>query len=313
MDKLWREWLPSQPPPFWQGLLLAAAAVGLATGVRALAEPLVGATGIPFMVYFPAVLAAAVWGGYVAGAVAALGSAAVAWLLFIPQPTGLPSELVWTMASFLVSAGLLVVVGGALGSAVHAMRRGEVQQRILADELVHRAKNGFAVVQAIIAQSARSAQSAEELERILLSRLNAMAQSQELIRGEGAGARVDELLPAVLAPFDIARFDIRHEAPLMLPSNLTMGLALIVHELATNAAKYGALSMSGGKVAIAVERPEAGRGQIVWRERGGPPVAPTERTGFGARLLQVGLTQYGGGSDLRFEPDGLIATLTFQT
>jgi len=201
MDKLWREWLPSQPPPFWQGLLLAATAVGLATGVRALAEPLVGATGIPFMAYFPAVLAAAVWGGYAAGAIAAIASAFVSWLLFTPHATGaLQSELVWAFASFLISAGLLVVVGGALGSAVHAMRRSEEQQRILADELVHRAKNGFAVVQAIIAQSARSAQSAEELERILLSRLNAMAQSQELIRSEGVGARVDELLPAVLAP-----------------------------------------------------------------------------------------------------------------
>jgi hypothetical protein len=116
MEKLWREWLPSQPPPFWQGLLLAAAAVGLATGARALAGPLVGDAGIPFMAYFPAVLAAAVWGGYAAGALAAIASAFLSWLLFIPHaPEGLPSELVWTLASFMLSAGLLVVVGGALG------------------------------------------------------------------------------------------------------------------------------------------------------------------------------------------------------
>jgi two-component sensor histidine kinase len=266
---------------------------------------------LPFMTYFPAVLVAAVWGDFLGGAAALVGSAVLAYLYFMPanSPTAVS---IWSLASYVLTAGLMVVVGGALRRSVAAMAANEARQRTLAEELSHRAKNGFAVVHAIITQTARSSRSVEAFETMLLSRLKAMATAQELVSTDpDESAELNALFSTALAPFDISRFELQSDgAAVMHNRNLTMTLALILHELATNAVKYGALSNPQGKVVVRSEQRD-GMMQILWRETGGPPVADTQAVGFGTRLLQAGLGTYGGRAERVLAPDGVVCTLVF--
>jgi two-component sensor histidine kinase len=98
-----------------------------------------------------------------------------------------------------------------------------------------------------------------------------------------------------------------------VPPRVAIALALALHELATNAAKYGALSAPGGQVRVSwsvSDGPEGRRLQLAWREQGGPAVAEPTNTGFGTRLIQRGLSgELGGKATLRFEPDGLACDM----
>ena len=420
MDKAWRRFLPMRPLPWWGALRLAAACVAAGAGVRAAGGAFFGGD-LPFISFFPAILVAAVWGGFSGGLAAVVGSAVAAYLMFMDRRAGIGATA-WALGSFLLSGGLLVLVGGLLGRAVRALAISEErfrslvlasaqmvirldptggrltsdglwteftglageessdwraaihaddqalvpplerktvqaevrlrhagpsayrwvrisltpvsdggrpsewlgaiediherkvleEQRLtLAQELTHRAKNGFAVVQAIVSQSARGATTVAEMEKILTSRLNAMALAQELVSVHpGESAPLEELLPNVLAPFDLSRFDLA-AAPMTVGRTLSMTLALVVHELATNAVKYGSLSGADGRVKLEVRRPDDGRAEISWREFGGPPPLPPGRSGFGTRLLQSALSAYGGAAETRYEPGGLVCTLSF--
>ena len=189
---------------------------------------------------------------------------------------------------------------------IHERKVLEEQRFTLAQELTHRAKNGFAVVQAIVSQSARGAATVADMEKILTSRLNALALAQELVSVHPSeSAPLEELLPNVLAPFDLSRFDVA-ATPLTVGRTLSMTLALVVHELATNAVKYGALSTSKGRIRIRWRLDPAGELTVNWRESGGPTVQTPKRRGFGSRLIERGLSApLGGHARLSFEPQGL--------
>jgi PAS domain S-box-containing protein len=197
---------------------------------------------------------------------------------------------------------------------IHDRKSAEQQTETLAQELAHRARNGLAVVQAIITQSARQSLTAEDLAASLTSRLQAMARAQDAIAWEGGGeaAPVGELLHKILAPFDLQRFDIRIGASVSVERNKAVALGLMFHELATNAVKYGALSVPDGRVMISVSRQgHDGPVDLQWREHGGPAVTASNEEGFGLRLLGAGLRPYGGQATVRMPPGGLECDLTF--
>jgi PAS domain S-box-containing protein len=156
-------------------------------------------------------------------------------------------------------------------------------------ELAHRSKNMLAVVQAIAGQTARSSPSMEEFQVRFSHRVGAMARSQDLLVARNwQGAPMGELVRAQLAPFDDETFSrIAVAGPeLELKPDAVHSLTLALNELATNAAKYGALSVPEGRVAIAWQlRDGAGtatpRFHMSWRESNGPPVTPPARKGFG--------------------------------
>ena len=187
----------------------------------------------------------------------------------------------------------------------------------VARELGHRMKNLLSVVHSLISISAATAVSVEQFRESLTGRLAAVAATQGALGfGEPQGASLGELFLAELAPYRSADgANVSIEGPLALVgAKAAQILALAVHELATNAAKYGALSQAGGRIAVTFAF--AGEGDegslvIVWREAGGPPVTPPERQGFGSRLInQVVARSLRADVAMDFRPEGLVCRMT---
>lgn len=192
-------------------------------------------------------------------------------------------------------------------------RRWESQQQMLLGELSHRVRNTLAVVQAIAHQSLRSSKSGEEFVRGFDGRLAALASSHTLlVNSDWQGADLATLAQEQLHPYrtdDSARVRIAGE-PVMLSADLATPFGLILHELATNAAKYGALSRTGGSVALhwtVASRNGSRVLNVVWREQGGPPAREPEKSGFGSALIQNGIAN----ATVRreFNESGLVCTI----
>jgi two-component sensor histidine kinase len=187
------------------------------------------------------------------------------------------------------------------------------EQEILAQEMSHRVKNVFAIMDSMIRLTERHASSAAELAESLTGRLHAMAESHALIRKpDGSEGSVDltGLIKALVKPYsteaegDVCRVNITGESFLCLDSAAN-GLTMVFHELATNAAKYGSLSDAKGQVQLKWSI-KADTLLITWREIGGPPVKEPQNTGFGTTLItQTVCGQFGGSVDFQWKPSGL--------
>lgn len=190
----------------------------------------------------------------------------------------------------------------------------EARQRLLINELNHRVKNTLASVQSIVRQTLRPEETPEPVRDRLIGRLLAMSAAHDVLTRESwEGAALEEIVREGLAPFvddqDSDRVAISGPA-LRVGASTALSLALAVHELATNAAKYGALSAPGGWVVVAWEQTGEDRAVLTWTERDGPPVRPPERRGFGTRLLERGLAgDLGGQPELTFAFEGVRAVL----
>jgi len=209
-------------------------------------------------------------------------------------------------------AGPAMVVGTTLDTTDR--REAEERRNLVMGELAHRAKNGIQVMTAIISETARSAESVKGFEELLVARLQAMAQSQDLVTAAGGRpVPLHELAAQALGPFGLARFDIEPAiAELTVNGDVAAGLALLLHEMATNAVKYGALSRPEGRIALNADGAGPGMAALNWRERGGPRVEPSNRRGFGSRLLQAALRNQGGKVEPAFDPDGFSARMEFR-
>jgi PAS domain S-box-containing protein len=208
------------------------------------------------------------------------------------------------------------VIGGVLISLdISSRKRVEEHRDLLIDELNHRVKNTLAVVQAIAAQTLGRGQVSAEVRENLMARLRALADVHGVLTERERGeADLREVVEAALRPYADARDRIVTEGPsVSLGGRLSLALAMVLHELMTNAIKYGALSTGDGRVSLtwsAAPTPGGRRLALTWRESGGPPVTAPGRRGFGARLIERGLAaQPGGSAQLRFEPSGLVCEL----
>lgn len=196
-------------------------------------------------------------------------------------------------------------------------KRAEARRVVLVNELNHRVKNTLAIVQSIAIQTARGAKDLSSFSAAFQARLIALARAHDLLtHGHWEGATTDTVLRAALQPLvpDAAQVDLSGCVPgIVLPPAAALALTMAVHELATNARKYGALSVPTGHIFITCQLSDPGATDAVlaWTERGGPPIkGHPARRGFGLRLLQRGLAAEAGmGSDIRFEPEGLRCTL----
>jgi PAS domain S-box-containing protein len=205
------------------------------------------------------------------------------------------------------------LIGGSMD--VTAQKQSEERRDLLLGELAHRAKNGLAIILAIMHQTARNARSMPEFEEIFSGRLLALGEAQALVTAETGGyLRFGDLARKVLEPFGLSRFEIDASLDdITVDADVGGGLALLIHEFATNAMKYGALSNAAGRIALRCGRADENAACVEWVERGGPPVEPPVRSGFGARLLKSALTGQEGGVEAHYRPEGFEAVLRFRT
>jgi two-component sensor histidine kinase len=188
------------------------------------------------------------------------------------------------------------------------------QQRVLLlNELNHRIKNTLATVQSIAENTLRASSVDANTRANLTNRLIALSEAHNLLVAENwAGADLGSVVAQVVAPYEVPatpRFAV-DGPPVRLSPQQAVSLSLTLHELATNAAKYGALSSAEGKVAAAWNVWQDGSGRrylnLLWEERGGPPVAEPTRQGFGTRLITRTVGQESGGhAEIKYDPDGL--------
>ncbi|HEV2503746.1 MAG TPA: PAS domain S-box protein [Mesorhizobium sp.] len=209
-----------------------------------------------------------------------------------------------------------IVGASKIARDIRARKEAERLQRVLMNELKHRVKNVLATVQAIAMKTFRGDEHA--LARAAFeARLLALSKAHDLLTAESwSGAELATLVAEVLSPHDGANLTISGPQ-LRLPSDVVLSFSLALHELATNAAKYGALSVPSGRVDIhwsitGEDRPQL---TIAWRETGGPVVEPPRRKGFGTRLIELLSAQMNGEVRVDYAPTGLVCEITapFQT
>lgn len=188
----------------------------------------------------------------------------------------------------------------------------EEQQRTLNQELAHRMKNSLAMVQAIATQTMRQARTMEEGREVMSQRLAALGRAQDILTGaDFENSDLRAVVGAAIAPHQGPQIAIDDDgAPIRLTSQQALGLSLAIHELATNAAKYGALSQDEGTVTMSWAQ-RGGVFQFEWIETGGPPVTKPERKGFGSRLIErIVASYFEGEGHIDFQPAGIRFTLT---
>ena len=217
----------------------------------------------------------------------------------------------------LLSADGEIIEWFGAASDITARRKAEQHLRLVVNELNHRVKNNLAMTQAVAAQTLRNAGSVGEAQTSLSSRISALAQANDLLTGErGADVSLFGVLDQATRPHYPSPDRRRIQGPdFSLSPKTALSLSLAMHELSTNALKYGAWSTQAGVVSIrwSIYGPEDGGGRrlkLEWSERGGPEVAQPSRRGFGSRLIERGLAaEMGGMVQMRFEPEGLMCVI----
>ncbi|MEN3791330.1 HWE histidine kinase domain-containing protein [Fulvimarina sp. MAC3] len=186
------------------------------------------------------------------------------------------------------------------------------RQSEIAREMSHRMKNSLAMVQAIVSQTLRQSRDIDTLQEAIMTRLSALARAQDVLLDQGVeNVDIRNAVEMALGPHRSGegRFEISGPS-IMLDAQETLGLSLGLHELATNAAKYGALSNADGRVKVTWSQKD-GRFTFSWQEWGGPPVEQPVRSGFGSKLVKrVVASYFGGTADLDFAPSGLVFRLS---
>ena len=189
------------------------------------------------------------------------------------------------------------------------LKRAQARQKLLLDELNHRVKNMLATVQSVAMQTRRRATDLDGFTQAFEGRLMALNRAHELLTREiGTGVLLRELLRETVAPYEDAageRFRLRGPE-IRLGSEVAVTIAMALHELTTNAAKYGALSTPHGCISIEWRSSAPDSMTMDWAEFGGPPVAKPTRRGFGSDLIERGLARQSGGTAvLEFNKEGV--------
>jgi two-component sensor histidine kinase len=224
----------------------------------------------------------------------------------------------WTLSRavpLLNEAGEIVEWFGA-ASDVTDRKQAEEHLRLVVNELNHRVKNTLAMIQAIAAQTFRNADDLRQAQEKFSGRIMALARANDLLTGERwVGASLRDVVERTLEAYgsDGPARCVAAGPPVQLSAKTALSLSMALHELATNALKYGAWSTPDGRVEIAwsvAPAPDGERLKLEWRESGGPPVGQPTRRGFGSRLIERGLAaEMSGLARLRFQPEGLVCEI----
>jgi two-component sensor histidine kinase len=296
------------PPRTPAALAFALACVAAATLLR-LAIDLIAPEAVPYATYFPAILVATLIGGAVAGTLAAVLSALGAWTMFIPPRFSfahLRTDDVVSLGLFFFAAFAIVWAADRYRRVVRRLDEEEAYRQIVVADLSHRVKNKLATIYAILRHELRGHRDVWES---AAGRLRALSAADDFLAAAegGEGVALKQILEMELAPYGNARVSM-NGAPVALGGKLPSVFSLVVHELATNAAKYGALSGETGSIDISW-REDGEHIAVEWRESGGPPVDPPGKRSFGTSLIERSLDGFKGSARLEFAPEGVVCRM----
>ena len=220
-----------------------------------------------------------------------------------------PAEL---DSAFDLRVSLLQVVLRRIEAASRERAKAHERDKLLMAELDHRVKNTLANIQALVVQSSRSAESVTAFVEGLGKRIHSMAKAHSLLtQSRWEGVSVDGMLREELEAYGPASdvVSLAGEDAVLTPKS-ALALSLALHELATNAAKYGAFSIATGHVAVKWQVRDDGGLGLSWTESGGPPVMPPTRRGFGSSLIERALTlETGGRATIDYRPGGVVCDI----
>ncbi len=304
-NRIGRVWRFGVPPNSPRAFAWAAGCVIVATMIMA-AVDLFRQDILTHAAYYPAILFATLIGGAWAGILALTLGALIAWWIFEPSYLGLLAAEHTDLGLYLASSLIILWAAEKYRRVVRKLDEEEHYRRLVVEELGHRLKNKVANVYAIIGYELKEH---PEIWEKIHGRLRALALTDDFIaKSDRERASIHDIINAELAPYDNCRVVLTGE-PIHLPSKLAVTLALIFHELATNAAKYGALSTQSGRLRVSWLK-VGSQMAIEWAESGGPPAAPPTREGFGKRLLERGLDPFHGKIEPQFGLEGFSTHIT---
>jgi len=185
------------------------------------------------------------------------------------------------------------------------------QKDLILEELEHRVRNAFSTILALTRQMMRSSDTMEAFRGEFPARLQALANTHLMLVGAQSrgAATILDLSQTALAPYDIHPTQIAVTGPkIELSSDRALGVGIILHELVTNAAKYGSLSTDGGSVSVEWKI-EADTVHMIWRESGGPTVHKPQKPGSGTGIIARAAAMFGGSIDRQFDPNGVRADI----
>jgi two-component sensor histidine kinase len=309
IDELRRIWQGiSQPSPLF-GIGLAAACIALSTAARwclSLIRP-----DVFFTPYFPAVFFATAFGGYRVGIPTAMAGGLLGVAVNFGDAAADPARFALLIIFWAVCG--LTIWGVEHYRSIASQQRGiakrliqeEEYRKLVVDELQHRLKNKTSTVHAVLHQVLADQ---PQVWASIDYRLRALSKTDDLIaRVDSSGCDIKDLLISELGPYGHVRFTLNGN-PLFLPTKLAVSLALMFHELATNAAKYGAFSSARGLLQVSWTTIDD-RLSIVWDETEGPAVGAIGDPGFGTKLLTSALRPFDGKTEIAFLKSGVHCTM----
>jgi len=303
----------------------------LAIAARFVVDPYLP-PGFPYLTFFPAVVLTGFFFGIYPALMNTAISALAAWYWFI-LPAGsfaLTSQSITALCFYFlvigIDLGLLQLLLTAYAAQVRAreeLTRHLRMQQLVSTEVDHRLKNLLSTISGLVALSQRHAATPQQLGAQIRQRIQAMGHSVSLLRGSShrGSAGMRAVMQAATAPLGVTEGErlVLRGPELELNDASIVPLSLILHELATNALKYGALSGETGRIHISWRPMEAPGGQrdapspkmieLVWREQDGPPVAAPSSQGFGTDLIRRMAGSFGGDASLTYEPGGLVVRI----
>lgn len=305
IDEFRRGWQGSFHPPLSLSIGFAILCLALSTGVRwglALIRP-----DVFFTPYFPAVVLTTMFGGWRIGILTAIAAGALGVTVNFSDATTDSARIV-LLAIYWAVCGV-AIWGVEHYRAIAAQQRQisrrlieeEEYRKLIVDELQHRLKNKLSTVHAVLHQVL-----ADEplIWNSIDRRIRALSATDDLIaRLDGRGCDIRDLLRSELGPYGHVRFNLNGEA-LFLPARLAVSLALMFHELATNASKYGAFVSSRGFLQVSWTVSDD-RLSVTWDETEGPPVENVGEPGFGTKLLNSALRPFDGKTEISFLKSGI--------
>ncbi len=291
------------------GFFFAVCCIAVATLLRWMLGMWFGAT-LYFVGFFPAIVLSALFAGFWPGMLALLLSVVIGIALFIPPNVMAgPSVSFFANLAIYIAAGFCTVwLGHLFRSAIRQLQMEQAQRELILKEVEHRARNMGALGAAIVQFSLKDNREAADL---INSRMRALQATNDLItRAPKMEPDIESIVRQELAPYDLTRCSLqgRH---LPLRSDVARAVGLVVHELTTNAVKYGAFSGNGGRVEVSWAQNGNGL-EVEWRERGAPGRENTTRTGFGTKLIDVTVRGLNGTVERTFTDDGLHCRISLR-